>query len=405
MKLHKVKLKNVLSHKEVEIELSPTLTVFEGESDHGKTNIVRGMIHNMRNEPPGADLLSNSAKRGENAEITLYGTDPTGEPFKAARIRGRSTNVYVINDGDPLTVGRGQPEEIDKLLNLSPHAIHRQQDGHFLLDEKISDGEIARVIGTAIGLDAIDSMFAYIRSHKSANDASLRAAKVVVENETAALDKYDGIDDCTELMEELSELTDKHVGMHKELSHISELLGEYDKLRPDMSKEITELESTFSQLAKLSDAEDITRSTLYDIGNVIEQYEGLSEDVTEQLQELSRELEVATTLANAYMSKKADLQALHTVISDYEGIQTVDSADLDEIVSLMNEIESDTAELARLKKTSDDMRSCIISLRDMDKEVLSAKAECAAAQVAYESYLKDNPVCPECGAKQEHWDT
>lgn len=89
MLIRKICLENFQSHEYTEIDLSPALTVIVGESDRGKSAIIRALRWLFLNEPKGSDFIRVGAS---GCRVTAVFDDGT----KVVRERDRSKNRYVV---------------------------------------------------------------------------------------------------------------------------------------------------------------------------------------------------------------------------------------------------------------------------------------------------------------------
>ena len=404
MKLNKIKLKNVLSHKDAEIDISPVLTVFEGVSDHGKSNIMRGLLQNLTNEPAGANLLKNGSPKGACSEVTVIGEDASGMPFEAVRKRNATVNTYIINGGDPLTVGRGQPEEMDKLLNLSQNAIQTQQGGHFLLGPNISDGQVARTIGSAIGLTEIDNMFAHVRKLKVTNDDLIRAVELVIKNESEVLVKFDGLDECDEPLKEYQRLIERSVELQENIDEIERILGLWHTTKPDISTLVAECDGLFLKVCKVSDALTLIVTAQHELAVIEDDWQALKPDMQEQLVVLSELLSKAIGVCECEKESKRNVEAVECLISDLEKTRTVDADELQDIAVLITDVEKQIEAYRSCQKEMQDIDACIQSIAELDNVLAISNVAIKSAESAYKRFLDNNPVCSECGALQKYWD-
>lgn len=445
MKLKKIGMSDVLCYEDAEVELSDSLTVLTGDSDSGKSVVIRALLQAGRNEPQGANLLRHGSGRGVNSEVTLTGEADGGE-FEIRRTRGRSTNEYIVNGDTLRAIGSGSPEEVGKILNLSPNAIQTQWDGHFLLSA--TDGQIARTIGSAIGLAEIDKMFAHIRGIKSDNDATLRAAETTETREAEALARYGGITDASEVMVELEDID-------TELQRLSAILLKATSARnslvdlPDvetltegvgMAKghvgccaelgvELAAVETRLARLAYLSarmadDPSDAVSSVsdardnlkvASDMGgsstwhcNMADKAEGYRNtlagccDCTEELAEVKYKLGKAleydlVVRMNADVAEDAPKRRLviATHFDARDDLNTVATA-MDEAEALHEEWHTTGVELTRMSSHRAIVSSIKNTCAASNREVMQAKS-------AVMKFKIENADCPECGAKQEHW--
>ncbi|MDO5713483.1 MAG: AAA family ATPase [Tissierellia bacterium] len=158
----KIILENFQSHEYTEINLDKGLNVILGNSDSGKTAIIRAIRWVLYNEPRG-DFFMQYGK--DSVSVTLEFQD--GLSLK--RYRNKGTNGYVLIDpsGEDYTFenfGTEVPVEIRNLLHMNKMPlgnktnitlnISDQMDGPFLLME--TDSLKANAIGRLVGVHIID---------------------------------------------------------------------------------------------------------------------------------------------------------------------------------------------------------------------------------------------------------
>ena len=166
-----IQLRNFQSHKEIEMELHPGVNVIIGESDSGKTAIMRALYWLTFGKPAGDSMRRHGTKR--DTEVTIE-----TESHQISRIRGNSTNEYVLttfneNNNEQVFKGFGQsvPQPIIDVLNLNEINFMRQLDPPFLFSK--TAGEIAQYLNRLINLDIIDSSLLNIkRMHTQASQSA-----------------------------------------------------------------------------------------------------------------------------------------------------------------------------------------------------------------------------------------
>lgn len=442
-KLTRLKLTEVLSHKDTRVDLGEQLTIFTGMSDSGKSSAIRGLLQLCENKPAGIDLLRHGAKRGVCSEVTAEGTTESGEVFTIVRRRGKSSNEYEVNGQVLRAFGTGAPEEVRGLLRLSEHAFQLQSDGHFLLSS--TDGEVARVMGRTVGLSQIDTAFQEVRKLKTVNDTNLRCAEVDKKKEQDALDCFAGLEEADKAVLDCERL---------------------DQLRRNTITESEEIESVLGSLARIPDPVDTGAACklLSGLGKVEQDAKSLSENllkmkvhtrrmesvppsvdmepagkITSVLLELEKK---AHTLSDVYGKMRELLRKLDNVPP------AVDEADikgahrsLDGLVDAetrRNGLERDFERIVRLGRSLnavpvdcsvdiDAAKETLASWQGLEKKIgmlqaaldrqdslrnrleklwtdilLSTGAQ-KRAEAELKTYREENPVCPECGAEQEHW--
>lgn len=442
-KLTRLKLTEVLSHKNTCVDLGEQLTIFTGMSDSGKSSAIRGLLQLCENKPAGIDLLRHGAKRGVCSEVTAEGTTESGDVFTIVRRRGKSSNEYEVNGQVLRGFGTGAPEEVRGLLRLSEHAFQLQSDGHFLLSS--TDGEVARVMGRTVGLSQIDTAFQEVRKLKTVNDTNLRCAEADKKKEQDALDCFAGLEEADKAVLDCERL---------------------DQLRRNTITESEEIESVLGSLARIPDPVDTGAADklLSDLGKVEQDAKSLSEKLLKMKLHMRRMESVPPSVdtepAGKITSVLLELEKKAHTLSDVYGKMrellrkldnvppAVDETDikgahrsLDDLVDAetrRNGLERDFERLVRLGRSLnavpldcsvaiDAAKETLASWQGLEKKIgmlqaaldrqdslrnrleklwtdilLSTGAQ-KRAEAELKTYREENPVCPECGAEQEHW--
>lgn len=164
MVLKKVILNNFQSHDYTEIEVAPTLTVIVGESDNGKSAIVRAIRWVLFNEPRGSDFIRAGASE---CSVSLIYDD--GVTVTRVRSVSGNKNRYIISrpgENEQIFEGFGTsvPEEVISITGVKKIKIDDdvsvdlhtapQLEPPFLLME--SGSVKARAIGQLTGTDIFD---------------------------------------------------------------------------------------------------------------------------------------------------------------------------------------------------------------------------------------------------------
>lgn len=438
----KLKAKNLLSHIDSEIDVASCLTVITGESNHGKSAIIRGLLQTMRNEPAGIDLLNHSAKRGVCSEFTVEGIADDSEPFSVVRRRGNTRNEYEINGVVLKAFGLNVPSEISSLFNLSPHAFHIQSDNHFLLSE--TEGEVARVMGRTVGLDDIDNAFAHIRKQKTENDTKLRIAESDVKRETEALEGYSGLDEADQLIEIAEQHALRHDNLSSEIVSIKESVHNSESLPAPVDTEYaTQMVDLFRRKHKTTEQKAVELGlikgclvTLLAIPkparvggatNMVDTYKLHSINVSTKgaeivtLRDLISQcdkipptvpLEDAQDAVCAFREVSECVDKLGSEVSSCaQYIFTLDSLPED-VTNLITKAKSDvstyeksTTKVLNIHRKKLAIKDSITSLAELDQEIGMINREIEETNEEIEEYRREHPTCPECGAEQENWAT
>lgn len=147
--IDKVHLINFQSHKDSILNFHKGMNVIVGETDSGKSGLIRGLKLAVYNEPNGDEYRSNW---GGDTSIEI---ETNGKFIK--RTKTNSKNLYELSDFDtPFTAfGQTVPEEIKEALNMDEINLQQQLDSHFLISE--TSGKVALHFNKIAKLDKIDS--------------------------------------------------------------------------------------------------------------------------------------------------------------------------------------------------------------------------------------------------------
>lgn len=140
-------LTNFQSHKKTELQFHENVNVIVGESNKGKSAIIRALNLLVNNKPNGDSYRSNW---GGDTQVDVDLVEG-----QISRIKTNKENAYVLGMHDSFKAfGQGVPQDIQDILNMSKINIQYQLDTPFLLSE--TPGEIARYFNRIVDLEIID---------------------------------------------------------------------------------------------------------------------------------------------------------------------------------------------------------------------------------------------------------
>ena len=175
--IDKLSLTNFQAHKKSELEFCPGVNAIIGESDEGKTSIIRALYWASQNKPSGGDFISDFSKRGEcSSTIVVEGNEVT-------RFKNKTKNEYRVNNQPFKALGKGGiPEEVHKVIDLTELNFQNQMDSPFLLSN--NGGEVARYLNDIVNLNVIDESLKKINSKVNACAQQIKGKEAeMVENE------------------------------------------------------------------------------------------------------------------------------------------------------------------------------------------------------------------------------
>jgi len=345
--IQKLKLKAFQAHKSSELEFCSGVNAIVGESDEGKTSIIRALYWASQNKPSGGDFISDFSKRGEcSSTIVVDGNEVT-------RFKNKSKNEYRINDQPFKALGKsGVPDEVKSILQMDDLNFQNQMDAPFLLSK--NGGDLAKYLNKVADLEIISTSLTKAKSLVDTANGDIKRKEAEVESNKAELEEYNWIDQAEK---ELLQLEDDNYEFKN-----SESLQEY------LIDTLEECDDLVEALEKYTDNDDEE----YQIKLLIEEFKNY------QAQEIH---------LNSF---KSDLNALESISDKIDNLP-FDKKEIESIADLSTLIDSFQVEkdnyldldllLVDIQQFEDKIEGCIDSIQSLETE-----------------FKKDFPdTCPLCG--------
>ena len=227
MYLKKLKIKNIKSHLDTEIEFHPNVNVICGSGGQGKSNVVRSINFPVTNRPSGGKMLSNLGDTSFSSELEFA----EGNKVKLTRNVKKTkkgdikveSSEYTLNDGESYTgFGQGIPDVIKEVINMSEINIQKQLDTPYLVTS--SGGEFSRTVNRITNMDEADKWKKELS--KSINNFNNSISDLGIENENLEIDlkNYDGLDTISNYLQLCEQIEFKKIKKDKEIETVDSLL-------------------------------------------------------------------------------------------------------------------------------------------------------------------------------------
>lgn len=179
MNLSELKVIAFGQHIKKIVKFTPGLNVIVGESEMGKTTLIRALYLLIENSPRGGEKLYQSWLTDKKLSIQLK--DDAGNTVK------RIKNKYYINNGDPLKAfGTSVPEPVKELFNFKEINWQKQNDVHYLLFN--TGGSAGKLLNSATGMSDqeviiddikknLSNAKSEVKRHKKNNEEHLKTTK------------------------------------------------------------------------------------------------------------------------------------------------------------------------------------------------------------------------------------
>jgi DNA repair ATPase RecN len=156
-----LRIENYQSHALTEIDISPTVTVFTGESDQGKTAVLRAVRKVLRNTPTG-DFFVRWGQKVCKVALTVDGIVVE----RTVGVKKSGVNTYTVGEDSYNNFGTTVPEDVRVALQVADiqtfdkdkidFNIHTQHEGEFLVGKSGVEALRGRIFARATGSDVVN---------------------------------------------------------------------------------------------------------------------------------------------------------------------------------------------------------------------------------------------------------
>jgi exonuclease SbcC len=164
----RLRVKNFGQHIDKEIYFKPGVNVIIGESESGKTTLIRALHLLLENSPRGGEKLYKSDDSKGDVFIELE--DSLGN------VVSRSKNIYTLNGEEYRAIGSGVvPEPIRKIFGLKEINWQRQLEAHFMLFK--TGNAAAMMLNQTTGMEEQELILKEIKNRISDGKSNIKRLK------------------------------------------------------------------------------------------------------------------------------------------------------------------------------------------------------------------------------------
>jgi exonuclease SbcC len=334
MTIKSIEISNYQSHKSTTLELSNGVNIIIGNSDSGKSGLIRTLRWLITNKPRGDAFRSHW---GGDTEVNLT----LNNQWEITRLKSKKDNSYKLytiiydeNEGredfqEYDSFNQDVPDEIKSNLNFSDINFQYQIDPPFLLSE--SSGEVARILNKIVNLDSIDNLLKTIESKKrkfKSEIEHLTIRQTTLENELNQFPNLEEMEkDIVELevlQKEIDNITNQITVLLTIIKSIEsvetelENIGDVDSIEKgiinliEQSKEIENLNLNYSQLNSIITNINFCKEKLDKLKNI--------EQAQDTIEELIAIYQKTSNLEDDYFELKNKISDIIEHTTDLENI-------------------------------------------------------------------------------------
>ena len=279
--IQKLVVQNLQSHTDSELEFHPGINVLVGESDTGKSALLRGIEWLNTGRPIGDWMVSHGTSQ------TYVGVDVDGK--RVSRHKGK-INRYSIGEKDFGAFRTEVPLDIIRALGMSDLNFSSQHSPPFLIS--LPSTQASRYLNEIVKLDKIDSAVDWVSRKKKATEDEHKALVLARDNARATIASTEWLTEALPQDKELQTVMNTLESIESDAGAIRyavATLQELDVKRRRLVGVLASLEPLVDELSTVS-------AKLEDVS---EEYNAVHE-ATHAITVLSREIE----------RKKSDIEAL-----------------------------------------------------------------------------------------------
>ena len=321
-------LQNCQSHKDTIIHLHEGVNVFVGDTDAGKSALMRGLRYVLYNKNH-KELLSHW---GGVLQVEL-----NIDSNKLIR-KSDGKEIYILNDLELHSFGTKVPSEIEKVINMGEINNQEQIDSFFLLNE--TAGYVATYLNKIANLEQIDSTTKSIKSELNETKRLIEHKKEDLKKKAIELESFAFLSDFEKDLQDAELLQDDVEGIVVNLKIIRHLLGEIKQCKKEIKKNNNILnlkDDVYSALGLTNEIQILNVAR-----NRLNGYLDSLSDIDTKTEELNNLLDLKDLVADALKlkTKQNDLQAKLDTFDDIS----------DRISTINTRIENTQLEIAKDKE-------------------------------------------------------
>lgn len=287
--LKRVYIENFQGIEKADIELGK-FTVLVGESNHGKSSVIRS-LHALISNPRGIHKHKSYWAR----KFVVSATSDLGTATLFCDSMG-SRYVVSLNDvkQEYSKLNNTVPVEVSKILQISPESIDTivslQDESTFMLND--TGSQVSKILGSLTNIDIILSAVKESNKRKQQENTKLKIKETDVLNTKVKLDELKSVDS---LLEEHNKLEDRLNKIKLLQIHFEKLTAYVEQIQK-LNKLITDCEVFITASVPSTDY-------VYDLLDKMNKLESIILDIDEQR-------ELYTTSKSRYATLDSNLEDL-----------------------------------------------------------------------------------------------
>ncbi len=275
-------LQNFQKHSNLKIDFTEGLNVIVGQSDVGKSAIIRALRWVTFNRPLGI-------------EFKKFGTDFVNvrlniDDIVLERYKDKKDNFYKLGEEYFRAFGNDIPDTINKLLNLKEINFQFQFDSPFLVS--LTPSQINDYINSLVDLEDINNCLDKVGKEIRSTTNNIKNTESSIKQ---LKEKYKQYQDLSKYYKLYEDLEKEYKGLEKEkevCDNVLQLLDRYEKLNEKIAK-------------------------YKHIDNVLDTIEGIEKEYKE-LQDQLKQMDIISEKLSLYQNKLGKIENFRVQLKDLD---------------------------------------------------------------------------------------
>ena len=395
--IDKLKIQNIQSHKNSELEFVPGINVIIGSSNNGKSAVLRSLYWAIRNRPLGIEMLCSHWNLDSKGNII----DPMSvKVYKGKKIlerrKTKNENQYLLNGEELNAVRTDVPKQVVEFFKLTDTNIQNQQDSPFLLS--LSNGDVAKYFNRIAKLDVIDKVLSNAESKRREIRKEVEQVERLISDFTEKHEKYSWLKKAEKLLEKYESLFSEKEKFENDFNNLSKQVEEFnsnsDKIKK--IKQFSKYKKIISSLKDLIESKKKLYNDLEKTCSEVLEYQSICKVVhkfskVKKFESLIQKINEELKLESEIKDKLFELKPTLKIYTENERFSKLDFIKQLNLISKLKFIN-----LNKIKFEIKNLNNEIFNFKNYEKCVNGNEGRISILR----SQLPE--VCPLCGSKMKN---
>jgi len=401
--IKRITLKNFESHEDSKIEFSDGLNLIIGQSNQGKSSIVRALAMVVANRfdhdsvRTGTEYCSVKVETEKGSVTTERGEDTNHWIVETPKYRKEYRNIGLSVPPEVLEI-LGMGERVRGEIKELPNIMF-QLEKHYMLSEidgkKTTANAIARMMDEAIGIGGMEELIKDIATDFASKKKELSSKNILISELRSRIldidifeDYKKSIEESRAVFEEVDSLNDLHESAKELSSKVESNKSERQYLESELecSEGIEELSDNMEILARKF---KLLSRVLRVINNIKDVKSRLSK--SDGLEEIFDSTQTLIQKQIAFQKVQTEAKRIET-LNDRIGVDSDFDTDLG---SINKKKDSITTAVEMLRNA----REYYKKIRNISSSIINQEKELKEKEKTFSSLKEQLGQCPLCGGK------